>query len=229
MILLASRTETVRRRWRAGLKGLTVHEAADRRRLDALVAERAPVVVIVDVAILGARGVAEVAGLQRMSPASRFIVAAAEPDEREGIAAFRAGARGYCHRDLSPALLVKAVEVVQKGEIWAGRTLVARLIDELGTRTRTRGRADNGGRVGGLTTREREIAGLVAGGASNKEIAARLGVTERTVKAHLTAVFRKLGVTDRLRLALYLNGASAIDEAGLAPKSNLRAAAARDE
>ena len=228
MILLASRTGTVRRRWRAGLKGITVQEAADPRRLEALLSDRAPVVVIVDTSMFGARGVAEVASLQRLSPASRFIVAAAQPAEREGIAAFRAGARGYCHRELDPALLAKAVEVVQKGEIWAGRALVARLIDELGTRTRTHPRAENGARVGGLTSREREIASLVAGGASNKEIAARLNVTERTVKAHLTAIFRKLGVTDRLRLALYLNGAATIDD-GLAHKSNLRATPAHDE
>ncbi|MBI1736291.1 MAG: response regulator transcription factor [Candidatus Rokubacteria bacterium] len=229
MILLASRTGTVRRRWRAGLKRFTVQEAADPRRLETLVSERAPVVVIVDVGMLGARGIAEVASLQRLSPASRFIVASPQPAEREGLAVFRAGARGYCHRDLDPALLAKAVEVVQKGEIWAGRVLVARLIEELGTRARTQVRADNGARVGALTAREREIAGLVAGGASNKEIASRLGVTERTVKAHLTAIFRKLGVTDRLRLALYLNGAATFDEAGVAPKSNLRTAPARDE
>ena len=118
---------------------------------------------------------------------------------------------------------------MQKGEIWAGRTLVARLIEELGARVRTHPRTDSSARVGGLTTREREIAGLVSGGASNKEIAARLGVTERTVKAHLTAIFRKIGVTDRLRLALYLNGAVSGDEGRLAPKSNLRTAPARDE
>jgi two-component system, NarL family, nitrate/nitrite response regulator NarL len=207
MILLASRVPTVRRRWRGGLKRFAVQEAADARRLEALLAARAPGVVIVDVGLFGPRGASDLSALLRISPATRFILVSSHPAEREGLAAFRAGARGYCHRDIDPALLPKAIEVVQKGEIWAARALVARLIDELGARTRRNGRGDSGARLGGLTRREREIAELVAAGGANKEIAARLGVTERTVKAHLTAIFRKLGLTDRLRLALYLNGA----------------------
>jgi two-component system nitrate/nitrite response regulator NarL len=229
MIVLASRTGAVRRRWRAGLRRFTVQDAPDSRRLEALLAQRAPAVVFVDAAIFGARGAGDVATLQRLSPATRFIIASDEPAEQEGLAAFRAGARGYCHRDLDPALLVKAVEVVQKGEIWAGRTLVARLVEELGARQGRARKSAEGARLGSLTRRERDIAGLVASGAANKEIAHRLGVTERTVKAHLTAVFRKLGVNDRLRLALYLNGAVPIAADGLAPKSNLRNGVGRDQ
>lgn len=206
MILLASRTAAVRRRWRAGLRRFALREVSDPKQLAATLAGLTPSVVLVDVDLL-VRGPSEVATLQRLSPASRVIVVTAAPEEREGLAAFRAGARGYCHRDLDPALLPKAVEVVQKGEIWAGRALIARLVEELGA-TRERPRADNGVRVHALTSREREIAGWVASGAANKEIADRLGVTQRTVKAHLTAIFRKLGVTDRLRLAIFLNGAN---------------------
>jgi DNA-binding NarL/FixJ family response regulator len=220
MIVLASRTATVRRRWRAGLKRFSVQEVPDSRRLSALLAERSPAVALVDVGLLERPG--DVAALLRVSPATCFIVTSGHPAEREGVSAFRAGARGYCHRDLDPALLAKAVEVVQKGEIWAGRALIARLVEELGARPAGRGRGDANTRLGALTRRERDIAGLVAGGAANKEIAGRLGVTERTVKAHLTAIFRKLGVTDRLRLALYLNGAIPLRADGLAPQSNLR-------
>ncbi len=223
MILLASRVPTVRRRWRGGLRRFALQEATDARRLETLLAAHTPGVVIVDVGLLGPRGAAEVAALQRLSPASRFILASRDPVEREGLAAFRAGARGYCHRDIDPALLPKAVEVVQKGEIWAARGLVARLIEELGAQKRRNGRADHGARLGGLTRREREIAELVAAGSANKEVASRLGVTERTVKAHLTAIFRKLGLTDRLRLALYLNGASPLDRAARAAPTARRA------
>jgi two-component system NarL family response regulator len=186
-------------------------------------------VAFVDAALFGARGAGELAALQRLSPATRFIVTSHHPAEREGLAAFRAGARGYCHRDLDPALLLKAVEVVQKGEIWAGRALVARLVEALGARPGRARRSDAGTRLGPLTRRERDIAGLVASGAANKEIASRLAVTERTVKAHLTAIFRKLGLTDRLRLALYVNGAVPIEADGLAPTSNLRNGRAHDQ
>lgn len=220
MIVLASRTAAVRRRWRAGLKRFAVQEAPDPRRLEAILSERSPAVAFVDVSLLERAG--DVGALLRLSPATCFILASDHPAEREGVSAFRAGARGYCHRDLDPALLAKAVEVVQKGEIWAGRALIARLVEELGARPAVRTRAGASARLEPLTRRERDIAGLVAGGASNKEIATRLAVTERTVKAHLTAIFRKLGVTDRLRLALYLNGAVPLGAEGVAPRSNLR-------
>jgi DNA-binding NarL/FixJ family response regulator len=205
MILLASSTAAVRRRWRSGLTRFALREARDGTRLAAMLSALTPSVVLVDVALLGARGAADIATLRRLSPATRVILVSEAPAEREGLTAFRAGARGYCHRDLDPALLPKAIEVVQKGEIWAGRALIARLVEELGT---AHPRPGNGARVHALTAREREIAGWVAAGAANKEIADRLGVTQRTVKAHLTAIFRKLGVTDRLRLALYLNGSN---------------------
>jgi DNA-binding NarL/FixJ family response regulator len=220
MIVLASRTAAVRRRWRAGLKRFVVQEAPDSRRLEALLSERSPAVAFVDVSLL--ERAADLSALLRLSPATHFIVASEHPAEREGVSAFRAGARGYCHRDLDPALLAKAVEVVQKGEIWAGRALIARLVEELGARPAARVRGGASARLGALTRRERDIAGLVGGGAPNKEIASRLGVTERTVKAHLTAIFRKLGITDRLRLALYLNGAAPLAADGVAPRSNLR-------
>jgi DNA-binding NarL/FixJ family response regulator len=98
------------------------------------------------------------------------------------------------------------VAVVQKGEVWIGRALVARIVDELGGAAVAPNGHLSGASVSSLTSREREIAALVAAGGANKEIASQLGVSERTVKAHLTAAFRKLGVTDRLRLALFLNG-----------------------
>lgn len=231
--MLASRTATVRRRWRAGLRRFAVQEAPDARRLETLLADRSPAVAFVDVSLLGPRGASDVAALQRLSPATRFIVASGHPVEREGLTAFRAGARGYCHRDLDPALLPKAVEVVQKGEIWAGRALISGLVEALAARTRQGGpaaAARKNPRLAGLTRREREIALLVADGGANKEIAERVGVTERTVKAHLTTIFRKLGVSDRLRLALLLSGvprltSNGTDEPG--PKSNLRAAVER--
>jgi DNA-binding NarL/FixJ family response regulator len=138
------------------------------------------------------------------------IAATARPTESEGVAVLRAGARGYCDRDLDPALLRKAVDVVQRGEVWASRVLIARLVEQLAAAIMqpAHATAAAGSRLDVLTARERQIALLVGAGAANKEIGHRLGVTERTVKAHLTAIFRKLGVTDRLRLALALNGSA---------------------
>jgi DNA-binding NarL/FixJ family response regulator len=229
MVLLASPSAEIRRRWRLGLGRLATREARDRARLELLFTELKPRVVLLDLALPGLRGAEDLVALQRLSPASRIVLLAATPSEPEGLAAFRAGARGYCHREIDPGLLAKAVEVVQKGEIWAGRALISRLVEALAARTRQAGQAAatrKHPRLAVLTRREREIALLVAGGGANKEIAARAGVTERTVKAHLTTIFRKLGVSDRLRLALLLSGGTRLvgdgtDEPG--PKSNLRA------
>jgi DNA-binding NarL/FixJ family response regulator len=149
-----------------------------------------------------------VAGLprvQRLRPEARVIMLTAAPDEQEGIAALKAGARGYCDRDIEPLLLLKAVGVVLEGEVWVGRKLIPHLLDELATaREQERvGSSEPDRRLERVTPRERQIVDLLSAGASNKEIAKRLNVTERTVKAHLTAIFRKLGISGRLQLALF--------------------------
>jgi DNA-binding NarL/FixJ family response regulator len=208
MIVLACGSASVRRRWRLGLRpGVDVTEVADAARLRRDVVALKPSVLVVDLALPRLGGLATVARLQRQSPATRMILVTPAPRDAEGVAALKAGARGYCHRDIDPALLDKAVEVVQKGEIWAGRALIARLLDDLAaiTERRERGPAPPLEGLEQLTLREREIALLVAAGASNKEIAEQVGVKEKTVKAHLTAIFRKLDVPDRLRLAVRLN------------------------
>ena len=128
-------------------------------------------------------------------------------NDREGLAALKAGARGYCNLDMDPQLLKKAVSVVVKGEIWVARNVFAPLLEELTSLTERRHKEfppNLDTRLDRLTPREREIAQLVGGGASNKEIAGRLNITEATVKAHLTAIFRKLGLSDRLGLALFV-------------------------
>jgi DNA-binding NarL/FixJ family response regulator len=101
------------------------------------------------------------------------------------------------------------VDAVLRGELWIRRTLTPRLLDELGARLReeSEGRREAVARLQALTRREREIADLVGNGESNKEIARRLDITERTVKAHLTEIFRKLRIADRLKLALVITEA----------------------
>ena len=120
-----------------------------------------------------------------------------------------AGAKGYCSMEMDPVLLTKAVKMVQKGEVWVGRKVISHLLDTLVSlteqqRNRSLPKADPSLDV--LTPREKEIVQQIGGGSSNKEIAHQLHVSEKTVKAHLTSIFRKLGVSDRLHLALYVNG-----------------------
>lgn len=134
------------------------------------------------------------------TPGRDVVLLSLQPDDGEALAAFELGARGYAHALATAEMLREVDAVVAHGGLWVGPALMARLLRALGTRpTRTAPRADV---LEGLSAREREVAEAVADGLSNKEIALRLALTERTVKAHLAAVFDKLGVRDRLQLVV---------------------------
>jgi DNA-binding NarL/FixJ family response regulator len=216
----------LRKRCRQALSnGYSVHESADRGDLERGIVGHRPAAVLLDIALPGLGGASGIASVQKLRAAARIIVLTEAPDEREGIAILKAGARGYCHRDIDIGLLEKATHVVLKGEIWVGRKLIPHLLEELTVLTEQRrrdapGRSDE--RLERVTPRERQIVDLLSVGASNKEIAKRLNVTERTVKAHLTAIFRKLGLSGRLQLALFAleHGRSAREPEAIGPKFN---------
>lgn len=129
------------------------------------------------------------------------IVVSNIPGEREALAAIVAGARGYCHAWSSPEQFHEIAQVISRGGYWIGQSLMSKLI---GAVNKALPKAD--ALPEELSEREAEVASEVATGRSNKEIARTLGITERTVKAHLGAIFTKLGVRDRLQLALRLTG-----------------------
>jgi DNA-binding NarL/FixJ family response regulator len=210
-LLLASSSAVLRSRLAAGLEGwLPLAEVADRAALAHVMLARRPALLFVDLALPGLGGLDGVPGVQRLSPSARIILLAAAPSEREAVFALVAGARGYCDRSIAPSLVRKAAEVVQRGEIWIGRHVVPHLLRQITALTPSQAGVASGrslpSRFDFLAPREREIALLVGGGANNREIAMRLRITESTVKAHLTSVFRKLNVSDRLRLALVVSG-----------------------
>jgi two-component system NarL family response regulator len=144
--------------------------------------------------------------LRNLNPATGIVVLSDPVAEQVELELFKAGARGHCSRDIDPQLLKRIVVAIRLGELWIRRSMVPRLLDELGMRFAgaTPDRRSVIGRLAFLTDREREIAALVGNGGSNKQIARQLDISERTVKAHLTEIFRKLGIADRLRLALLL-------------------------
>jgi DNA-binding NarL/FixJ family response regulator len=209
LLVIAGIPNDKRSRWIERLgKDLAVTEVTERKSLDHVVATLRPAVLVVDLALPGLRGVRGLARVQRLSPSTKIVALTAAPDEREGLLALTAGARGYCERTIDPESLGKAVATVQKGEIWAPRRLVPTLVSELvtliGSRKRTRRWSSAEHRLRSLTRQQRSVADLISRGASNKEVATRLRITERTVKAHLTEAFRRAGVSDRLQLALLL-------------------------
>lgn len=139
--------------------------------------------------------------LQKVSPGTRLVAVTAGCSEDHQVALVRAGVRGICPLDVSAASLLRAVDAVLDGELWIRRALMSKLLENV-----SRGHGDSAsgatGRFAVLTAREVEITRLIAQGASNKHIARHLAITERTVKNHLTMIFRKIGVVDRLKLAI---------------------------
>ncbi len=136
------------------------------------------------------------------APSCRIIVLSNLPSETEGLACFEAGAAGYASALITPEGLRQVATVVEHGGLWVGAELMTRLRRALAAKTGTPPSPD---RLAPLSRREREVALAVAEGASNKEVARALGITERTVKAHLSAIFLRLGVRDRMQLALFVN------------------------
>ncbi|MDP2821563.1 MAG: response regulator transcription factor [Sulfuritalea sp.] len=157
----------------------------------------------------------QLAALRQAVGAAPVIVLANHPDNEAALALFSAGARGYCNAHATAANLRQVADVVKAGGLWIGEGLMQRLLASTQTAMSrmpvaalaldeaTRASAD---RLSALTKREQEVARAVANGSSNKEIARQLGITERTVKAHVGAVFQKLKARDRLHLALMVNG-----------------------
>lgn len=130
------------------------------------------------------------------------VVLSNMPGNDEGLVAFSAGAVGYCNALALPDVLRQVGSVVEQGGLWIGQELMRRLFGAIAART-SQTKAPG---LDDLSPRERQVAVAVAHGGTNKEIARVMGITERTVKAHLSAIFEKLGVRDRLQLSLVVNG-----------------------
>jgi DNA-binding NarL/FixJ family response regulator len=125
-----------------------------------------------------------------------LLTASIEPDEI--VKALQAGARGVVLKEAASQVLMKAIRTVLAGEYWIARDNVRSLVETVRARP-----ADPLERRFGLTPREREIVMTVATGLTNREIAQRFSLSEETVKHHLTKIFHKLGVANRLELALF--------------------------
>lgn len=141
--------------------------------------------------------------------APAIAVVTAVPDDVEGLTALNAGARAYCHQLAIPAVLREVQQVLDHGGLWIGPDLVQRLA--VASRSALVSRPPESlpkADLSVLSERERQVAQAVAAGHSNKEVAARLFISERTVKAHLGAIFEKLGVRDRLQLVLRVTGSA---------------------
>lgn len=134
-----------------------------------------------------------------------YIVLSDLPNDEEALVSFANHAKAYCNSHSTPQLLRQITSVVEQGGLWIGESLMQRLLTmdrRSSSPDPTASPRKNWAEI--LTQRELEVARTIAAGASNKEIAHQLGITERTVKAHTGAIFEKLKVRDRLQLAMLI-------------------------
>jgi DNA-binding NarL/FixJ family response regulator len=175
-----------------------VGEAADGEEAVALVERTAPDVVLLDLVMPRVDGLEAIRRIRERAPATRILVLTSFADDHTVLPAVRAGAAGYLLKDVQPPELAGAIRTVHAGEALLAPTVATMLVEQLAAE-------DDAGAERGdhLTPREREVLALVARGRANKAIALDLGVSERTVKTHVSNILGKLNLTDRTQAAVY--------------------------
>ena len=133
---------------------------------------------------------------------ARVIVMISNDEREKAVRAVRLGARGILFKDADPTLLPKSIRKVYAGEVWIDNPILSQALESLLTRPQAP-QVPAETREMKLSGREMEVVRCVAMGLRNKEVADKLGVSEATVKNHLTSIYTKLGVGDRLELILY--------------------------
>jgi DNA-binding NarL/FixJ family response regulator len=170
-----------------------VGSAAGGAEAVALATERAPDVVLMDLQMPGVDGIAAIRRLAAERPRTRVVVLTAFSDRPRILEALDAGAAGYLLKDAAPEEVLAGIRAAAAGDAPLDPKAARTILSEL----RERQPADE------LTEREQEVLRLVARGLANKQIARTLQISEKTVKAHLTSVFRTIGVFDRTQAALW--------------------------
>ena len=162
-----------------------------------------PDVIVLDLDLGGENAVESIPALLRTAPEARILVLTGVRDPEVHRQAIRHGALGLVCKEKAVETLLQALTKVRAGEVWLEPTMIARVLGDL-TRPQPSPQASaEATKIARLTEREREVITLVGEGLRNKHIAARLYISEATVRHHLTAIFAKLDVSDRFELAIY--------------------------
>jgi len=173
--------------------------------IDEVVAPKAkevkPDIVLLNLAFSNQSGLESVRELAALSIPVRTVILAASIEEAEIIRALQHGVQGMVPRDASPEQLFEALRSVMKGQVWIGQDSVSQLVQVV--RRILPGQKGNVARENyGLTRREMEIVAVIVSGFSNKDIAEKFKLSEHTVKRHIANIFDKLGVSNRMEVAL---------------------------
>jgi len=167
-----------------------------------LVWQTRPDVLLLDIRMPQGSGLDAVPAVLKISPNTHVLLLTACDEKEEHVRAFRLGAKGVILKDSARQTLMQAIRTVCRGEVWMDPRMSGALAEEL-SHIGSEGDPISTRQENGLTERELEIVRLVASGYKNKEVGATLAISERTVKTHLTNIYQKLGVRDRVGLVMY--------------------------
>ena len=170
-----------------------VGAAADGEEAVTWVTERKPDVVLMDVSMPGMTGMEAARRVLEVQPRTRVVMLTSFSQRDVVVESFDAGAVGYLLKDAEPEELINGIRAAARGDAPVSPKAARELIEERASRRP----------LDELTQRERDVLTLVGQGMQNKQIAWRLGITEKTVKAHLGSVFDRLGVQDRTQAAIW--------------------------
>jgi len=180
-----------------------VGEAADGAEAVALVERAEPDVVLMDVRMPGVDGIEATERIARSGSRARVIILTTHDLDEYVLAALRAGASGFLLKDVRPADLVESIRVIARGDALLAPSVTRRLLDRFTDVLDDRSDDVATALMEGLTEREVEVLRLVALALSNAEIAARLVLTEATVKTHVSSILRKLDLRDRVQAVVF--------------------------
>jgi DNA-binding NarL/FixJ family response regulator len=174
--------------------------AGNRSEALAIAASEQPNLIILDILLGDEDGLALLPELRGVAKDVRVLVLTGLRGSESQRRAMLAGAMGVVLKDHAAEVLIKAINKVHQGEVWLDRSMMGSVLNEM---TQAPEIDPEKGKIASLTDREREVIALIAEGLKNKEIGKRLFISETTVTHHLSSIFSKLEVTDRLELVIY--------------------------
>jgi two-component system nitrate/nitrite response regulator NarL len=179
-----------------------VGEAADGEETVRLVCQLKPKILLLDLSMPKVTGLEALRELSKLGIQTHIIVLTAAIEKEQVIEALQLGAHGIILKHSTLQLLLKSIRCVSDGQYWVGQESVSDLIQAL-RQMMPDHRPSEASRDFGLTPREVQVIALIVAGYTNKDLARQLGISEHTAKHHLTNIFDKLGVSNRLELVLF--------------------------